>query len=1340
MKKIFTGITCIGVMLSANLLAKEPVNKTAHPLSFTKPLQFIENKGQVVDQDGKRRTDIDYKLDAGNMQLFIGDGRLHYQWIANSKVIPAEPGQKSNVGLWDVRKDTAEPADIRYSRMDVTLVGADKNATVTATEEQDYVENYYLPQCPDGVTAHSYKKITYRNVYPQIDWVLYISEGATAGLKYDFIVHPGGNPANIKLSYGGADNLQLAENGTLTATSPMGTVTEHAPYSYDAVTKETVSSRFVLQDNILSYRLVSRNDVAGDLVIDPAILWAGYIGGNLGDYVYGITKDSFYNIYVCGSTTSTANLATTGAYQGSLSSTAGTAGFIARYDSETGAIQWATYYYGSNAAYGNDITQLTSICSDGYNIFIGGVTTSASGIATSGAYQTSPNGISSSSDRNGILLKFNGSGQRIWGTYFGNGGTDVHAVAADGGGNVYLAGATTGSVNIATSGAHQTIFSGGGADGFLAKFNSLGALQWSTFYGGTGSDIIWAVNCDAAGNVIIGGSTGSASGIATSGAHQTIAGTSDDFIAKFNSNGVRQWGTYYGGTATYNSQLTGVATDASNNIYICGYTPATSDYATTGAYQTSYIGNGTSSDGYIAKFNSGGVRQWGTYYNYSTLLNAIATSPNGDIYLWGRTLATTGIATSDAYQSTVSAVGSCIFVIFNTAGQRLYGTYLGGNDADLSTAVAYNDVTKKAHLSGYTFSSNAISYGTGTSYSAFADGFVATFITDTMVYIRRPYVDTVFCPGDTLRLKYSVNTAFNSGNVFTAQLSDASGSFASPVTIGSKTATTGDTIICVIPKTMAAGTGYRVRIVAGSPARISYDDGSDIRIKAAPAAINASSNTPVCEADTIRLTGSTASSGVSWQWRGPNTYSSTSQNNKIGNVTASMAGSYIMKVTLNATGCSFSDTETVATKPLPDKPVAGSNTPLCTGASLALTATSTTSGVSWQWTGPNSFSSTLQNPSKASMTVSDGGNYIVNAILNGCITKDTTNVLVYPVTPAPAASNNTPACIGSNVMLYASNVAGATYSWTGPGSYTSAQQNPVINHAGSAEAGTYSVIATANGCPSAAASTIVNLIPGPDVNIYPTPGDSVCNGKKVTLTAIVSNPGSNPQYQWLKNGNPVSGATSISYTDFTVVDGDNYQVILTPGTGAACTTPVYSISIPITVLQYQVPYVSVTASDSNAWPGLLINFNATAGNAGGDPKYQWTVNGQNVTGATADNWGATTLSNGDSVCVLMTSSYLCPTPATVKACKVVKIATGIDDAGTARFHVYPNPVNGVLYIDGLAKGTQIQLNDIYGRVVYKATAAKDKETINTANLLAGSYILQLTTTDGRKVGYKVVVD
>ncbi len=1144
------------------------------------------------------------------------------------------------------------------------------------------------------------------------------------------------------------------------ATTPMGSITEQAPYSYYAVTKESVATKFMLHDNTISYSIAANKLVTGsDLVIDPSLEWATYYYYDslaapyqIGTIVTGVVTDKLNNVYMLGMCRNN-SLATSGAYQTIVSGPYPDV-FLVKFDS-TGSRLWATYYGGSSVEYSGSIA-----CDAGNNIYISGATISGSGIATSGAYHSSR-----VTSYEFFLAKFTASGSLSWGTYTGIPVDSNYyynyslapALSCDASNNVYMAGATDTTNNVATSGAYQTS-NGGGVDAFLLKFSSSGSRLWGTYFGGAGADRGHAVACDGNGNVYLGGETTSSTGIATSGSHQPTAGSTDNgFLAKFNSSGGLQYATYYGGSST--DYIEDIACDASNNIYVSGIAYSTNNISTSGAYQTANAG---SHDAFVAKFNSSGVRQWGSYFGGTSdeFYTQIAISNSNKVFLTGITTSSSGIATSNGYQNSYNGGGDLFLAEFSPSGNTInWASYYGGTNIEYpyftvySGSINYNYRTGLAcsndagvYISGITQSTNGIAtsgafqssapYISASKYSAF----LAKFISDTAVFIHQPFADTVFCAGDSMHIHYDVTASFNSNNNFTLQLSDASGSFASPVNIGVRSDVTTGIINGRIPANTAGGTGYRMRVVASNPTYTSADEYYNIRIKAAPANFSLTSNTPVCEADTIRLTGNTSSTGVSWQWRGPNAYSSNAQNNKIGSVTASMAGYYIITATLTATGCSLKDSQNVVVNPLPAKPVASSNTPLCTGASLALTATSTTSGVSWQWTGPNSFSSTLQNPSKASMTVSDGGNYIVSAILNGCITKDTTNVLVYPVTPAPIASNNGPACINSNVMLYASNVAGASYSWIGPGSYTSAQQNPVISRAQNTDAGVYTVIATANGCPSVAATTTVVLTTGPDVKIYPTPGDSVCNGKPVTVTAIVSNAGSAPSYQWLKNGNPVSGATNVSYKDFGVVDGDSYQLMLTPGTGAPCTSPVYSINIPITVLQYQVPFVSMTASDSNAWPGLLINFNATAGNAGNYPKYQWMVNSKNILGATAGNWGTTTLSNGDSVCVLMTSSYLCPDPATVKACKVVKIATGITDASATKINVYPNPVNGVLHIDGLSKGTQIQLNDIYGRVVYKATAAKDKETINTANLGPGSYLLQLTTSDGRKVGYKVVVD
>ena len=195
----FNGTKCsflvLGCLLSLSLSAKDKQSVTENG-GLKKPLCFIENKGQILDQNNKSRYDIQYKLSAPGMNLFVGNGQLHYQF----------------------RKK--EGSGLSLYRMDVTLLGADKLAQVEATEKQAYYENYYLTYATkDGISANSYNKVTYKNVYPNIDWVVYVKEGK---VEYDFVVRPGGNVNDIKLSYGGASSLQINKDGGITAITQMG--------------------------------------------------------------------------------------------------------------------------------------------------------------------------------------------------------------------------------------------------------------------------------------------------------------------------------------------------------------------------------------------------------------------------------------------------------------------------------------------------------------------------------------------------------------------------------------------------------------------------------------------------------------------------------------------------------------------------------------------------------------------------------------------------------------------------------------------------------------------------------------------------------------------------------------------------------------------------------------------------------------------------------------------------------------------------------------------------------------------------------------------------------------
>lgn len=102
------------------------------------------------------------------------------------------------------------------------------------------------------------------------------------------------------------------------------------------------------------------------------------------------------------------------------------------------------------------------------------------------------------------------------------------------------------------------------------------------------------------------------------------------------------------------------------------------------------------------------------------------------------------------------------------------------------------------------------------------------------VSIAASLAPLTFCQGASFSTDYAITGTFNVGNMFTAQLSDAAGSFASPTAIGMAMTTTGGSIACVIPPGTPPGIGYRIRVVSDSPVATGTDNGSDIIVYEAP--------------------------------------------------------------------------------------------------------------------------------------------------------------------------------------------------------------------------------------------------------------------------------------------------------------------------------------------------------------------------------------------------------------------------------------------------------------------------------------------------------------------------
>ena len=187
-------------------------------------------------------------------------------------------------------------------------------------------------------------------------------------------------------------------------------------------------------------------------------------------------------------------------------------------------------------------------------------------------------------------------------------------------------------------------------DMFIAKFNSNGQLQWGTYYGGNKTEQARSISCDNLGNAYVGCYTQSSTGISTTGVYQVnYGGNGDAAVAKFTSDGQLAWGSYYG--ASGQDRAHGVYADDDGNVYLAGTTESTTAIATSGAYQTTYGGD---EDAFAAKFNaSNGQIIWGTYFGGEKQDHGrgIQTDKKGNVYFNGFTTSCTNIAHGNSLQS-----------------------------------------------------------------------------------------------------------------------------------------------------------------------------------------------------------------------------------------------------------------------------------------------------------------------------------------------------------------------------------------------------------------------------------------------------------------------------------------------------------------------------------------------------------------------------------------------------------------------------------------------------------------------------------------------------------------
>lgn len=719
-----------------------------------------------------------------------------------------------------------------------------------------------------------------------------------------------------------------------------------------------------------------------------------------------------------------------------------------------------------------------------------------------------------------------------WATRYTSSGNNVDRaedIAIDAGGNVYVTGIGLGA--------------SGNFDYITIKYNSVGAQQWKAEYNGPGNglDDAHAIVLDAAGNVYV---TGWSDGGATTGF--------DYATVKYNSSGAQQWATRYNNTTNGTDEAWDIGVDNAGNVYVTG----TSDGAGSNSAATSVKYNSTGVQQYAKRFDGAGG---GIDAGY-----AIYVAPvSGDFYIAGYT-----------YQST-SADFDFITIKYNTAGTQQWATKYNGpdNNYDEARSIAV-DAAGNVYVAGYTQTAVLTNYdyatvkynsagvaqwanlynGTGNDYDR-ANAIKLDAVGN--VYVTGKSVGTGAAAEDVLTIKYANNgtqkwtarynglssgydegkalTIDNSGNIYVTGYSysstsnhdytiikyDSTGSGSNGVQQwlakynGSGNSVDQSAAIAVDN----IGNIFITGLSKGSGTNEDYETIKYCQFTA----VAVSAKDTICKGANTTLNAS-GTNAVSYAWT-PNNGTLSSVTSATPVATPTVTTSYVVTITNNL-GCTDMDTVVVEVLPLPS-PTITSNHPtgVCVGDSIQLTAAA---GFTYQW----NTSSTKQ-----SINVFSSGTYTVTITnAGGCKATGSTTATVYPY-PTINAGLDDSVCLSKNIQLQASG--GLTYSW----SPSSSLSNPSISNpvAGPVTTTTYTVVGTgAGGCTSSDVVKIT-VLNNPSVpTIYRGTDTLYCNQVA-------------PNYQWYKDGSPISGANNQFYV-FTQNGLYNVEVYNALGCTTASTT------------------------------------------------------------------------------------------------------------------------------------------------------------------------------------------
>jgi subtilisin-like proprotein convertase family protein len=491
---------------------------------------------------------------------------------------------------------------------------------------------------------------------------------------------------------------------------------------------------------------------------------------------------------------------------------------------------------------------------------------------------------------------------------------------------------------------------------------------------------------------------------------------------------------------------------------------------------------------------------------------------------------------------------------------------------------------------------------------------------------------SVFCAGAIVNVDFTTDGPANAGNVFTAQLSNSSGSFASPVAIGTLTSINSGTINATIPAGTVTGTGYRIRVVSSNPAVTGSNNGTNLSIYQTPGTPgNISGATTACQGQTgvvYSVPAIANATGYLWNFTPAATITSGANSNTVTVTFSTSAVSGTVTVTGTNAGCSNGPTSSPASITINQLPgaagiITGTSSACQSQQNVAYSVAAITGATGYNWILPSGASIVSgSNTNSVNINFSaaaTSGNISVSGINtcgSGTSSSFAVNVNPVPVQPNISTSGSVSICSPGSVTLSFTPVAGATYQWRKNNVNIPGQTGS--NYVAST-AGNYDVVAKL--LPNTT-QTLTNSSP---VSIP----DNICPGAMSSI--IVSG------YNGTVNSSGISLKLNITHTyvgDLVLMleTPDGHRLGLSNQTGNSSnsgdnfTNTIFSDAgttvIPTTGAPYTGTYKPVAATFTNCSTTTITTF-AAIGSGTLNPNGTWKLLAIDVAGqdlGTIQNW------------------------------------------------------------------------------------------------------------------------